>query len=64
MYLEQCITEFPNTADAQAAYRLYRAQIVDLFTGSGGTNLPDEVTLHLEELRKAAYGEASFTGRI
>jgi hypothetical protein len=30
------------------------------FTGSGGSNIPAEVKLHLEDLRKKAYGEAEF----
>jgi hypothetical protein len=64
MYLEQCITEFPGTKDAQRAYRVYRDMTTDEFTGSGGTNLPDEVKLHLEELRKKAFGEPSFAGRV
>jgi hypothetical protein len=64
MYLEQCISEFPGTKDAQRAYRVYRDMTTDEFTGSGGTNLPDEVKLHLEELRQKAFGEPSFAGRV
>lgn len=64
MYLEQCITEFPGTPDAKRAYRVYRNMITDEFTGSGGTNVPDEVELHLEELRKKAFGEPTFAGRV
>ncbi len=64
MYLEQCIEEFPNTHEAKLAYTAYRRNIFDEFTGSSGTHLPDEVRLHLEELRKKAYGEPSFDAKI
>jgi hypothetical protein len=64
MYLEQCITEFPATKDAQRAYRVYRDMTAEEFTGSGGTHLPDEVKLHLESLRQKAFGEPSFAGRV
>lgn len=64
MYLEQCIEEFPNTKEAQLAYTAYRRKIFDDFTGSSGTHLPDEIKLHLEELRRKAYGEPSFDTKI
>jgi hypothetical protein len=37
---------------------------MDDFTGSGGSKVPDEVKLHLEDLRKKAYGEAEFTPKV
>jgi hypothetical protein len=58
MYLEQCINEYPGTNEAKRAYRIYREHIIDEFTGSSGTNLPAEVELQLETLRKKAYGES------
>jgi hypothetical protein len=64
MYLEQCIEEFPNTHEAKLAYSAYRRNIFDEFTGSSGTHLPDEIRLHLEDLRKKAYGEPSFDAKI
>ncbi len=64
MYLEQCIHEYPGSADAKRAYRTYREHIIDDFTGSGGTDIPDEVSLLLEELRKKAFGEPSFNGKV
>jgi hypothetical protein len=57
MYLERCITEFPGTKDAQSAYRAYRDHILDDYTGAGGTNLPAEIRLQLEDLRRKAHGE-------
>jgi hypothetical protein len=64
MYLEQCIQEFPGSTDAKNAFRVYRQHIIADFTGSGGTDIPDEVSIHLDELRKKAYGEPTFNGKV
>lgn len=64
MYLEQCIQEFPGSNDAKNAFRVYRQHIIADFTGSGGTDIPDEVSLHIDELRKKAYGEPAFDGKV
>jgi hypothetical protein len=60
LYLEKCIEEFPNSQEAKWAYDIYSDKVMNDFTGSGGSNIPAEVKLHLEELRKKAYGEAEF----
>lgn len=64
MYLEQCIEEFPNTQESKWAFAIYKDKVLDDFTGSGGSNLPDEIKLHLEDLRKKAFGEPSLTGKV
>jgi hypothetical protein len=64
LYLEKCIEEFPNTQEAKWAYNIYSDKVMDDFTGSGGSNIPDEVKLHLEDLRKKAYGETGFTPKV
>jgi hypothetical protein len=61
LYLEKCIEEFPNTQEAKWAYNIYSDKVMDDFTGSGGSNVPAEVKLHLEELRRKAFGEKEFT---
>jgi hypothetical protein len=61
MYLERCINEFPGTKTAKQAYTVYRDQIIDDYTGTAGTEIPAEIKLHLEELRKKALGTGSFT---
>jgi hypothetical protein len=61
MYLERCISEFPGTKTAKQAYAVYRGQIIDDYTGTAGTEIPDEIKLHLEELRKKAHDEGNFT---
>jgi hypothetical protein len=60
LYLEKCIKEFPNTQEAKWAYNIYSDKVMNDFTGSGGINIPAEIKLHLEELRKTAYGEKEF----
>ena len=64
MYLEQCIEEFPNTQESKWAFGVYKDKVLDDFTGSGGSNLPDEIKLHLEDLRKKAFGEPSLNGKV
>lgn len=64
MYLERCMTEFPGSADAKLAYKVYRDHIIEDYTGSAGTNIPDDIKLHLEELRKKAFGEPGFGGMV
>lgn len=61
MYLERCISEYPGTATAQKAYRTYRELIIDDYTGTAGTEIPAEIKLHLEELRRKAYGASGFS---
>jgi hypothetical protein len=60
LYLEKCIEEFPNTQEAKWAYNIYSDKVMDDFTGSGGSNVPAEIKLHLEDLRKKAFGEKEF----
>lgn len=64
MYLERCIKEAPGSVAAKRAFTTYRDHIVDDYTGTAGTEMPDDVKLHLEELRKKAYGEPSFRGAV
>jgi hypothetical protein len=64
MYLEQCITEFPGTDDAKRAFRVYREHVGDDFTGSGGTNIPGEIELQIDTLRKKAFGIPDLDGKV
>lgn len=64
MYLERCIKEFPGSWNAKLAYGTYRDQVTADYTGTAGTDIPAEVKLHLEELRRKAYGETGFTGIV
>ncbi len=64
MFLEQCIREYPNTSEAKKSYKLYDQLIALGFTGSGGTRIPDDVKLTLEELHDLAYGVKGFSGSV
>jgi hypothetical protein len=64
LYLEKCIEEFPNSQEAKWAYDIYSDKVMDDFTGSGGSNIPAEEKLHLEDLRKKAYGEGEFAPKV
>ena len=64
LYLEKCIEEFPNTQEAKWAYNIYSDKILQDFTGSGGSAIPAEIQLHLEELRKKAYGQVQFAPKV
>jgi hypothetical protein len=64
MYLERCIKEFPGSVSAKQAFVAYRDQVIDDYTGTAGTEIPAEVQLHLDELRKKAHGEPDFKGVV
>ncbi|MCB0311093.1 MAG: hypothetical protein KDD42_07650 [Bdellovibrionales bacterium] len=64
MFLEQSIREAPGSSDARKAFRLYQTIVTRGFTGSGGTQLPDDVKLNLSELRQVAYGTPSIHGQL
>jgi hypothetical protein len=56
LYLTQCITEFPGTAEAKTAYRMLQERIYFMSSGSGGMNVIPEDARRLRELRAKAYG--------
>jgi tetratricopeptide (TPR) repeat protein len=64
LFLEQCIREFPGTADAKNAFKLYRELIILDFTGSAGTEVPDDVLLKLKELRDLSQGVPQPPARV
>ena len=64
MFLEQCIAEFPGSKDAKQAFSIYKDHILEDYTGTAGSDIPDDVKLHLEELRKKAFGVKSFSGAV
>lgn len=64
IYFELSIREFPNTSYARNAFALYRDVVLSGFTGSGGTHLPGEVRLKIQELHDLAFGVKPFQPRI
>lgn len=57
VYLEQVIRAYPGSEEAKKAHKLYYDIIVDGFTGSSGTNIPDDVQAKLDFLEKLSRGE-------
>lgn len=55
MYLKACITDYKKTKLAQDCYDALEDVLLDGYTGSGGTNLPNDVELELIKLKKLAY---------
>jgi len=52
VYLETAIRMAPKQPFAEEAYLLLEEETVNAYTGSGGTELPQPVADHLEELRR------------
>ncbi len=49
LYLKECIKRFPRSSTANKCYNELESMTIDSYTGSSGTNLPEDV---LEELQK------------
>ena len=56
MYLQQCIREFPHTAEARKAYLLYELIVESDSSGSGGLHLEPEQEKELKLLKELAFG--------
>ncbi len=55
MYLRTCIQEFKKTKIARDCYVALERITLDGFTGSAGTNLPQDVEVELFQLKRLAY---------
>lgn len=64
VYLEECIEDYPGTADAKECYQIFKDKIELDATGSAGTNVPSEEIARIKELRDKAYGVPSLDGKI
>lgn len=53
-YLLECVDLVPHSPQAQQCYQLYEDRIILAYTGSGGTDLPEEVREELEKFKKKA----------
>ncbi len=56
LYLEQCIRQFPNTPEAQLAFKKYEELIEHESSGSSGTHIDPFQQKKLKELRFLAFG--------
>jgi hypothetical protein len=54
IYFESCIRSAPHSSLAQTCYRRYEQSIYDGFTGSAGTDIPDDIEDKLQTLEALA----------
>jgi hypothetical protein len=54
LYYEACVRELPHSSLAKRCYERYEQSVYVGYTGSGGTNIPDELQVILSELKKLA----------
>lgn len=55
MYLKACITEYPKSSAAKACYVALEFTIAEGFSGSAGTNIPEDEQVELMRLKRIAY---------
>jgi hypothetical protein len=56
IFFEQCVREFPGSAQAREAFDRYEELVALSFTGSGGVRIPDDVQRGIDELKRLAHG--------
>ncbi len=55
MYLKACIAEYPKTSSARSCYVALELLVNEGFSGSGGTNIPEDEQVELMRLRRLAF---------
>ncbi len=55
MYLKACITEYPKTRVAKSCYGALEFAVAEGFSGSAGTNIPEDEQVELIRLKRLAY---------
>jgi cytochrome c553 len=55
MYLKACIREYPKTATARSCYASLEQAVHEGYTGTAGTDVPDDEQIELMRLRKLAF---------
>lgn len=55
MYLKVCISQYPKTATARSCYVTLESLVVEGYSGSGGTNVPNDEEVELVRLKRLAY---------
>ncbi len=52
LYFEACVRRDPHSTTARSCFQRYEEAVYAGFTGSGGTNIPADITVKLAGLRK------------
>ena len=55
MYLKACIQDYKKTASARSCYVALELLVTEGFTGSAGTNIPQDEEVELMRLKRLAY---------
>jgi hypothetical protein len=55
MYLKACITDYPKTSMARSCYVALELAVTEGFTGSAGTDIPEDEQVELMRLKRIAY---------
>ena len=55
LFLKQCIKRYPNNPVAKKCLEAYRESIEFEFSGSAGTNLPEDIKRELKDLEKLIF---------
>lgn len=55
MYLKACIQDYSKTASSRACYVALEALVTEGFTGSAGTDVPDDEQVELMRLKRLAF---------
>ena len=55
MYLKACITDYAKTSMARACYLALELSISEGYTGTAGTDVPEDEQVELLRLKRIAY---------
>ena len=55
MYLKACVTEYPKTSEARSCYVALELLVTEAYSGSGGTNIPEDEQVELMRLKRIAF---------
>lgn len=55
MYLKACIQEYPKTAMSKSCYAALESVVSEGYSGSSGTNIPDDEQIELMRLKRLAF---------
>ncbi len=55
MYLKACITDYPKSSASKSCYVALEFVVAEGFSGSAGTNIPDDEQVELMRLKRIAY---------
>lgn len=55
MYLKACITDYPKTSEARSCYVALEGLVMEGYSGSAGTSVPEDEQVELMRLKRLAY---------